>query len=417
ENICFSESTVDEPYFFQDFPNIYTVIQYLNATFTFRIFDSYGHLNKTTGQFNGLVQDLYEERSHIAGTFLVLSEERHLMVEFIKTFGYWSTKVKFILKKPSLSYIENIYYMTFTNKVWIASLVVLVIFAVVLYILLNWEANYLNENQKQKKFTISDITLISLEAVCQQGTLTDSASYSGRTIIYILFTAFMFIYTAYSAYILVLLQSTTPITSIRMLVDSRIECGGLNISFLMAYYEAAKDDALKDLYRKKIYPNRFYSFEDGLKKVQDGNFAFHVILGPAYNYILKKFTNYDICKLQELPGYMNAEMYTAVPKTSQYKELFKVGFLVAEERGLQHRAKNRQALKPRCYNEAGNFQSVRLYDCQSVFILYAIGILLSAVILLAEKSIEKYSSNESRNNQNNKQRAMQFLTNKKNIYH
>ncbi|KAJ8931045.1 hypothetical protein NQ314_016073 [Rhamnusium bicolor] len=96
-------------------------------------------------------------------------------------------------------------------------------------------------------------------------------------------------------------------------------------------------------------------------------------------------------------------------------------FLVAEERGLQHRAKNRLAMKPRCYNEAGNFQSVRLYDCQSVFILYAIGILLSAVILLAEKSIEKYSSNQSRNNQkilcNNKQRAMQFLTNKKNICH
>ncbi|KAJ8931047.1 hypothetical protein NQ314_016075, partial [Rhamnusium bicolor] len=137
------ESSVDEPYFFQDFPNVYTLIQYLNATFTFRIFDSYGYLNKTTGQFNGLVQDLYEERGHISGTCLILSEERHRMVEFIKSFGYWSTKAKFILKKPSLSYIENIYYMTFTNKVWIASLVVLVIFAVVLYILLNWEANYL----------------------------------------------------------------------------------------------------------------------------------------------------------------------------------------------------------------------------------------------------------------------------------
>lgn len=47
-----------------------------------------------------------------------------------------------------------------------------------------------------------------------------------------------------------------------------------------------------------------------MKKVQEGNFAFHVPLGPAYNYVSEKFTNYDICGLQTLPGYINVIFYT-----------------------------------------------------------------------------------------------------------
>ncbi|CAG9822647.1 unnamed protein product [Phaedon cochleariae] len=388
----FSEVDENEPYFFQDFPNVHSLFQHLNASFSFRIFDSYGYLNHSTGRFDGMVADLYEEKGDISGTALFLSEDRQKIVDFIKTFNSWGTK--FVLKKPSLSYIENIYFMTFAKQVWIASLVILFLFGAVLYILLNWEMKNKRNRKTTNKYSLGDITLISFEAVCQQGTFTDSKTYAGRILLFIMFSAFMFLYVAYSAYILVLLQSTKPIKSVRRLVDSRVECGGLNISFMMAYYTATKDDALRDLYSKKIFPNQFFTLEEGLKKVQDGNFAFQVMLGPAYNYILKKYTNQDICKLQELPGYMNTEMYIAVPKTSQYKKFFKIGLMRVDESGLQIRTKNRVSMKPKCYNEAGNFQSVRFYDCYSVFILYLSGIFVSICILLIEKVVNKYKNDK-----------------------
>nr|CAH7737703.1 unnamed protein product [Callosobruchus chinensis] len=228
------EVTGDEPYFFNDIANIYGLMQYINATFTLRPFQSYGYLNTTTGRFSGMMGDIIEGKSDITGTF------------------------------------------------------------------------------------------------------TDSSTYSGRIIIVLLFTAFMFLYVAYSAYILVLLQSTTPITSIHDLVDSRIECGGLNISFYETYYKSTKDTDLKNLYQKKL-SGRYFSMEKGLDAVKEGNFAFHVGLGAAYNYILKKFSNYDICKLQELPGYLNDKL------------LMKV-----HESGLETRTKHRLTRKPKCYNEAGN---------------------------------------------------------------
>lgn len=59
--------TSNEPYFSQDFPNIYSLIQFLNASFRIRMFNSYGYVNHTTGEFDGLVRDLIDENSHIGG--------------------------------------------------------------------------------------------------------------------------------------------------------------------------------------------------------------------------------------------------------------------------------------------------------------------------------------------------------------
>lgn len=66
--------------------------------------------------------------------------------------------------------------------------------------------------------------------------------------------------------------------------------------------------------------------------------------------------------------------------------------LRVDESGLQLRTKRRLSRKPKCYNEGGNFQSVRIYDCQSIFILYLVGIVLSLIILVSEKFAFKYST-------------------------
>lgn len=71
-----------------------------------------------------------------------MTPERQKVIEFIKSSNSYGTK--FILKKPSMSFIENIFLMTFTKEVWIASLVILFIFGFVLYGLLNWEKHIYN---------------------------------------------------------------------------------------------------------------------------------------------------------------------------------------------------------------------------------------------------------------------------------
>jgi hypothetical protein len=50
--------------------------------------------------------------------------------------------IRFIVKKPSTSYIKNIFVITFNTSVWIASMVVMIIAAVVVKMILNWEAKH-----------------------------------------------------------------------------------------------------------------------------------------------------------------------------------------------------------------------------------------------------------------------------------
>lgn len=78
----------------------------------------------------------------LSGTSLFITEDRHEVIEFIKTFNLYGTK--FILKKPSVSFVKNIFLMIFTKEVWISSLIILIIFGVVLYGLLNWEMSTKN---------------------------------------------------------------------------------------------------------------------------------------------------------------------------------------------------------------------------------------------------------------------------------
>lgn len=80
--------------------------------------------------------------------------ERFQAVDYLIKIG--STSIKFVLKKPSKSYVENIYFVTFTSKVWMAGLAVLLLFACVLYPMLNWETRHKKVKKVQSKLNISD---------------------------------------------------------------------------------------------------------------------------------------------------------------------------------------------------------------------------------------------------------------------
>lgn len=100
--------------------------------------------------------------------------------------------------------------------------------------------------KSRDRFTTSDVTLITLEAICQQGTTTEPNSIPGRTITIFLFLIFMFLYVAYSANIVVLLQSTGDIHNTETLLNSRLSIGARNTTF-MAHYIKVRKQATKEL--------------------------------------------------------------------------------------------------------------------------------------------------------------------------
>ncbi|KAH1014072.1 hypothetical protein HUJ04_002967 [Dendroctonus ponderosae] len=131
---------------------------------------------------------------------------------------------------------------------------------------------------------------------------------SGRCLLLLLFFLFMLLFVAYSAGILVLLKSTANINSLNELLDSRFDVGGLNDTWMRHYFQAPKTGVLRKLYLKKIYPNNYYEKIDGWEKIQEGNFAFFAPVVISYRYFIQNFTNYDICALQELDGFLSVSI-------------------------------------------------------------------------------------------------------------
>lgn len=65
--------------------------------------------------------------------------------------------------------------------------------------------------------------------------------------------------------------------------------------------------------------------------------------------------------------------------------------LKLRERGIAERSKVRVVDKPKCNNQAGNFQPVRIFDCLYVLLIYIYGAMLSILVVIVEIVIKRYS--------------------------
>lgn len=369
----------------QDFLSMKCLIDYLNATVTIVTEESHGYLNQTTGKWSGIINDLITEKVEIDGTGMYITKERLAVVDCLSFAN--PAKVKFVLRKPPFSYITNIVIVAFKRTVWFSMMVISVFFAIALYLILNWETKRRKINF-QGAYNASDVTLIVFEAICQQGSFTEPRSLSGRAIMFFLFLAFMFLFVSYSANVVVLLQSTGNIPDLNALLNSRMTAGALNVTYMIWYLDNLKNPLHKELFDKKITTKGFYSPEQGLENVRKGFFAFHTLLAPAYDFINAKFTDYEICSLQELDGFVgDGFAYFFLKKRSHYKEIFKAGMLKISEYGLQKHSYKRYGEKPKCYSNSASFGSVGILEVYQAMLILLYGILASLLILIVERII------------------------------
>lgn len=359
------------------------LMDYLNANHTLVPHESHGYRNKTTGKWSGIVKSLLTEEIEIDGTGMFITEDRLEVVDCL-TFAN-PGKVKFILRKPPLSYVTNILVVAFRRTVWLSMFAVSVFFAGALYLILNWESKRKKINF-QSAYTCSDIALIIFEAICQQGSYTEPRSIPGRTIMLFLFLAFMFLFVSYSANVVVLLQSTGDIPDLNALLNSRMSAGALNASYMVWYLHNLTNPLHKELFDRKISSKGFYSPERGVEQVRKGLFAFHTLLPPAYDFVMETFTDYEICSLKELEGFVGfGGAFFFLNKNSPYKEIFRSGILKINEYGLQKHSYERYERKPKCYSNAVSFGSVGILEVYQAMLILLYGMFASVFILVVEK--------------------------------
>ncbi|KAJ8717048.1 hypothetical protein PYW08_005447 [Mythimna loreyi] len=375
--------------------NAKMALQMLNATPTVLFTYRWGF--KVNGSWSGMIDDLYSGRADL-GTNGVLTQQRLEVVTYTDTLAPF--KLRFVFRQPPLPYVANIFSMPFSTNVWIAMSVCAVLSTATVYLAAKWEAK--DGKGPTQLDSICDAMLLTFCAISQQGCAMEPNKLSGRMMVFVLFTALMALYVAYSANIVVLLTApSNSIRSLSQLANAKITLAAYDVDYNRFIFQSYKDP-VHQVVNRRIDPEKgkkhFYGFNEGVERIRQGLFAFHAVVDTMYLRIEQTFLETEKCDLMEVDYLNSFEAFVPVRKGSPYLELIRVAFKKLRESGLQSAVTKRlQVSKPQCSANMSSFSSVGLIDMKPVLILMVYGICLSLVIAMAEIVVFKLTKQRKSN--------------------
>ncbi|KAK9879941.1 hypothetical protein WA026_008451 [Henosepilachna vigintioctopunctata] len=389
----------------------YVIIQHLkdfvNAELIYKVTSTWGYKNNDS-KWSGMIGELTERRADIGGTALFITVDRIAIIDYIAMTT--KTRSKFVFREPKLSYVTNVFVLPFDWDVWISILGLLIIAGLVLLAIVKWEwkrNKYITMNEievhMELRDSVADVIFLTFGALCQQATSVVPYSMPGRITTIFLFISLMFLYTSYSANIVALLQSSSKsIQTLDDLLKSRLEVGVDDTVFNHFYFPNATEPVRKAIYEKKVAPPgqipKYFPILEGVKKMREGLFAFHMETGPGYKLVAELFDEGEKCGLQEIQYLQVPDPWLAIQKNSSFKEALKIGLFLIRESGLQVREIDAiYTKKPVCSNRGNSFISVGIVDCYAPTAVLLGGILLSLLLFIIEHNINYISRKRGRN--------------------
>lgn len=176
----------------------------------------------------------------------------------------------------------------------------------------------------------------------------------------------------------------------------------------------------KEIYEKGIVnkdgSTNFYPLAEGVKKVQQKLFAFHMETPVGYRVVSKLYDESEKCDLREVSFADIAFPYATCRKNSPYKEALRIGWVVGslfdgnnllhfvhsprmlrvKEQGIQKRLwKQVYATKPKCTTRSA-FSALTMIDISPAIVILCFGCGTSLIILCGEILLERYKKGKQR---------------------
>ncbi|XP_013169443.1 PREDICTED: uncharacterized protein LOC106119113 [Papilio xuthus] len=368
-------------------------MDFLNASRKFVFVDTWGYPVNNT--WNGMTGCLARGEVEIGGSPMFFTLARLPILEFISS--PVPSRSKFVFLQPKLSYENNLFILSFRHSVWYSIGAVIIFLFLALFGVTFWEwkrndhdvGSRISEAEILRANT-SDVAILIFGATCQQGSPVELKGTLGRVVLLVLFLTVLFLHTSFSANIVALLQSSSSrIRTLEDLLQSRLKFGVHDNPFNRHYFSTMSEPIRKAIYDTKIappgVPPRFLSMEDGVQKIRQGLFAFHMETGVGYKFVGKYFEEGEKCGLYEIQYLQVADPWIAVRKNTPYLEMYKIGTKRIIEHGLQYRENRRlYERRPTCSGNDGNFVSVSMVDCYPAILVLSYGILIATLILFIE---------------------------------
>lgn len=343
-----------------------------------------------------MIGELTTKKSELGASPLFMTLDRISEIDYIVCTS--KTRSKFVFRSPKLSYTENVFLLPFDTYVWVSLISMSVIASLVLFVSANieWKTMlnvhvYPTKDEKVLQPSLRECIFLLYCAFCQQGSTFMPCSLGSRLITLVSFVALMFMYSSYSANIVALLQSpSNKIRSLEDLYNSRLSLG-VDDTVFNHYYFSHAEGVRRKIYEDKIIQKsgfeNFLNLSDGVRKIRDELFAFHMEVGVGYKILQEIFEEHDKCGLQEIAYLQVVDPYYAIQKNSSYKEIFKNALLRMKEFGLHDRENSKLYTKrPKCGTHGGGkFISVGIVDIEPAIKIFLIGLTIGISIFILEK--------------------------------
>lgn len=101
------------------------------------------------------------------------------------------------------------------------------------------------------------------------------------------------------------------------------------------FAQTTTEPTRKAIYQKKVAPPgkkpNFMPIKDGIKRMRQGLFAFHMETGSGYKLVGETFEEAEKCGLQEIQFLQVVDPWLAIQKNSSYEEHLKIGYSVKKK--------------------------------------------------------------------------------------
>ncbi|XP_074034073.1 glutamate receptor U1 [Leptinotarsa decemlineata] len=377
---------------------------FLNARKTVLHFPRFGKKDET-GEWTDLLGAIVKGEIDISSECMSKNLERFNDMSF--THDVLTTTKNIYIQPEESSEFRDIFLVPFDNRLIIAVLSTGLIFSLIMTLSNKISSIMKTDEIHAQNKGVLDSIVWCIGIFSQQGTLWKPTLYGGRIVVLISLAFTLLIYNSYSAFITsVLSVELSSIRNVDDLLQSDYEIGYTKNSQDEVYLRSMNISQLNHIYLRGYLENDVNNISEGLMRVTRGSYGFFASSHLARKQLLN-ISNYRCrFKIDEIPiRYTVDHMAFVTAKKSSYRKLINLSIIKMYETGVYKYIHNHiHPDLPKC-DKKKMYQSARLVDLTTAFVILILGHVGSVIFLIAEciwnrkRNIPRYFRNKVSNSQ------------------
>ncbi|XP_064550382.1 glutamate receptor ionotropic, kainate 2 isoform X2 [Drosophila montana] len=383
-------------------------------TFYLQPDNKYGGIDPKTGEWNGMLREIIDNRADMGITDLTMTSERESGVDF--TIPFMNLGIAILFRKPMKEPPKLFSFMSpFSGEVWLWLGLAYMGVSISMFVLgrmspAEWDNPYpcIEEpTELENQFSFANCLWFSIGALLQQGSELAPKAFSTRAVAssWWFFTLILVSsYTANLAAFLTVESLVTPIEDAEDLSENKggVNYGAKNGGSTFTFFKDAKFPTYQKMYEfMKDNPQYMTnSNQEGVDRVENSNYAF-LMESTTIEYITERR-----CTLTQVGALLDEKGYgIAMRKNWPYRDVLSQAILELQEQGVLTKMKTKWWKEKRgggaCSDAGGEAGAVALEisNLGGVYLVLGVGAAFGVFVSLLEMLLGvKERSNENKVN-------------------